>query len=185
MNKNDLRVIKTRREIENAMIVLLQQKSFEKITVQNILDVALVNRSTFYQHYADKYALLQSISDTCFAAIRTDIDRRFSCNETEMKDIILHLYQSLYENRHTVLVLFHIQSSIFHFQEDLSLYLKEGFASRYNTVVLDATKLDYLATLYAKLVTCSLEWCLQNESITELQTFLPAFQSLIQEINKH
>ena len=59
MNKNDLRVIKTRREIENAMIVLLQQKSFEKITVQNILDVALVNRSTFYQHYADKYALLQ------------------------------------------------------------------------------------------------------------------------------
>lgn len=183
MNQNDLRVIKTRRAIENALILLLQEKSFEKITVQNILDTALVNRSTFYQHYTDKYTLLQSISDTCFTAIRSDVDRRFSCTDDDLLDIILHLYQSLYEQRHTALVLLHIQTSLFHFKEDLSRYLKDGFITRYKTSIPDTPELDYLSTLYADLVTCSLEWCLKNENISALQTFLPTFQTLLHEIN--
>ena len=55
MNTNDLRVIKTKKHIEDALIDLLYQKDFHAITVQDILDTALINRSTFYKHYADKY----------------------------------------------------------------------------------------------------------------------------------
>lgn len=42
MNENDLRVIKTKRNIEESFIYLLGQKDFYKITVQDILDKALI-----------------------------------------------------------------------------------------------------------------------------------------------
>lgn len=48
MNQQDLRVIKTKKNIEESFLRLLEKKSFSEITVQNILDEALINRSTFY-----------------------------------------------------------------------------------------------------------------------------------------
>ncbi|WP_369010847.1 TetR/AcrR family transcriptional regulator, partial [Escherichia coli] len=56
MNQNDLRVIKTEQHIEQAFLALLQQKPYRAITVQDILDTAAINRSTFYRHYASKEA---------------------------------------------------------------------------------------------------------------------------------
>ena len=47
--------------IINTFLKLLHQKPFEKITVQNILEGAKINRATFYNHYEDKYQLLDSI----------------------------------------------------------------------------------------------------------------------------
>ena len=58
MNKNDRRYQRTRRNIKEAFLRLLQQKSFEKININDISALADINRSTFYLHYEDKYALL-------------------------------------------------------------------------------------------------------------------------------
>ena len=63
MNQQDLRVIKTKKNIEESFLRLLEKKSFSEITVQNILDEALINRSTFYKHYSDKYDLARLLSD--------------------------------------------------------------------------------------------------------------------------
>ena len=62
MNQQDLRVIKTKKNIEESFLRLLEKKSFSEITVQNILDEALINRSTFYKHYSDKYDLARLLS---------------------------------------------------------------------------------------------------------------------------
>jgi AcrR family transcriptional regulator len=37
------------------------QKSFDEISVQDITDLATVNRATFYDHYTDKFALLEAM----------------------------------------------------------------------------------------------------------------------------
>lgn len=60
-DKTDLRIIKTNKALFEALIVLMEQKEFEKIKISDICDVALINRSTFYAHYEDKYDLLLAI----------------------------------------------------------------------------------------------------------------------------
>ena len=58
MMSQDRRVRKTQTAIKDALISLLNKKSFGDITIQEISDMADVNRSTFYTHYLDKYDLL-------------------------------------------------------------------------------------------------------------------------------
>lgn len=53
----DLRVRRTRQLLQQAFIELMAEKSFQAITVQDITSRAMVNRSTFYDHFVDKYAL--------------------------------------------------------------------------------------------------------------------------------
>lgn len=45
---HDLRVIKTRRLIKDAFVKLSGEKGFKNITVNDISDKAMINRSTFY-----------------------------------------------------------------------------------------------------------------------------------------
>ena len=56
--KTDLRIIKTKKVIYEALIDLMKEKTFEEIKVSDICNKALINRSTFYAHYEDKYELL-------------------------------------------------------------------------------------------------------------------------------
>ena len=64
MQNNDLRVIKTKNALFDALNELMKEKTFEEIKVADICNKALINRSTFYAHYDDKYELLSdSIKD--------------------------------------------------------------------------------------------------------------------------
>ncbi|HEY0222211.1 TetR/AcrR family transcriptional regulator [Lactovum miscens] len=59
----DLRVRRTKKIIIQSFISLLRKKKFEKISIQEIADNAMINRATFYAHYSDKQALYDSLID--------------------------------------------------------------------------------------------------------------------------
>lgn len=59
MPKNDLRIIKTLYQIDRALLDCLKECPFQKITVDMLCKKALINRSTFYKYYLDKYDLLE------------------------------------------------------------------------------------------------------------------------------
>lgn len=61
MTAQDRRITKTRKAIYTAFLQLLNQKNFETITVQEIIDLADVGRSTFYSHYESKELLLDEL----------------------------------------------------------------------------------------------------------------------------
>jgi AcrR family transcriptional regulator len=67
--KTDARVRRTRDALGDALIALMQEKAFETITVQEVLDRAHVSRSTFYTHYSDKDDLLMSDAEEFFEAL--------------------------------------------------------------------------------------------------------------------
>src|SRR6185369_16370453 len=67
--KTDARVRRTRDALGDALIALMQEKPFDTITVQEVLDRAHVSRSTFYSHYSDKDDLLMSDAEEFFDAL--------------------------------------------------------------------------------------------------------------------
>ncbi len=52
---------RTRMLLQGALQKLMQGKSFDEISVQDITEAATVNRATFYDHYTDKFALLDAM----------------------------------------------------------------------------------------------------------------------------
>ena len=67
--KIDARVRRTRDALGDALVTLMQEKPFDSITVQDVLDLAGVGRSTFYTHYSDKDDLLMSDADEFFEGL--------------------------------------------------------------------------------------------------------------------
>lgn len=56
--KQDKRVIKAKKNLEDTLVQLLTEKPFEKITVTELCERAQTSRITFYYYYEDKYDLL-------------------------------------------------------------------------------------------------------------------------------
>ncbi len=54
----DRRVQKTKKYLTQALIDLILEKGYEKVTIQDIIDRANIGRSTFYTHYESKEQLL-------------------------------------------------------------------------------------------------------------------------------
>ncbi|RXZ81130.1 TetR/AcrR family transcriptional regulator [Paenibacillaceae bacterium] len=77
VNPNDPRAKRTRNYIQSAFTDLLAEKDFEAVSIQDIMGRAGLNRATFYNHYQDKYELLEltlneSFTDTLSAWIPPD-----------------------------------------------------------------------------------------------------------------
>lgn len=75
--KTDLRIIKTKNLLYTTLINLLKDYTFEEIKVSDICNKALINRSTFYAHYSDKYELLSS----CIQDIKEDLAEKLRSNK--------------------------------------------------------------------------------------------------------
>ncbi len=59
----DKRIIKTKKNLKNTLIEMLEIYPFEKITVKAICEQSHTSRITFYTHYHDKYELLDDLSE--------------------------------------------------------------------------------------------------------------------------
>jgi AcrR family transcriptional regulator len=55
----DPRILRTRKLLQQALVKLMKEKQFDTISVQDIAESATINRATFYDHYPDKFALLE------------------------------------------------------------------------------------------------------------------------------
>ena len=75
ISKQDPRTRRTRDALGNAIIQLIQQQPFDDITVQQILDLAHVSRTTFYTHFVDKHDLLLSDVEDFFHFISNHLTR--------------------------------------------------------------------------------------------------------------
>jgi len=55
--------------LHEALASLMKTKEFEKISIQDIAEAATLNRGTFYDHYPDKFALLECMVGSRFAEL--------------------------------------------------------------------------------------------------------------------
>ena len=84
MNKKiDLRIIKTKKVLYQALENLMIDNSFEEIKVSDICAKALINRSTFYAHYTDKYELLDEYINSLKDDLQSELEKNININNTK------------------------------------------------------------------------------------------------------
>lgn len=112
----DRRQKKTREAIFDAFSGLLSHASYNKITVQEIIDAANVGRTTFYAHFPTKDDLLKELCAELFGHI---VDTAMDCTHTHglysngraPNSVFCHLLQHLQENDRNILGLLSCESS--------------------------------------------------------------------------
>lgn len=70
----DLRIVKTKKAIRDAFIELRRVTPLEKIKVRDLCRTALINKSTFYNHYDDVFALSEEIENGILEQCMNDFE---------------------------------------------------------------------------------------------------------------
>lgn len=134
----DRRQQKTRAAIFRAFIALLAEKSYSKITVQDIIDTANVGRTTFYAHFETKDDLLKALCKELFdhiissAADSTHTHGLYSDGNAP-ESVFCHLLQHLQEDGNNILELLSCESSeIFlrYFKDSLNELIQDQFVNQ-------------------------------------------------------
>ena len=147
----DRRQKKTRAAIFEAFSTLLAQKSYSKITVQEIIDTANVGRTTFYAHFEAKDDLLKALCEELFGHI---IQSAQDCTHTHglysdgsaPKSMFCHLLHHLQEDEHHILALLSGESSEWFlscFKDSLCELIQTQLVNQHRTNNLDIPQ-DFL-----------------------------------------
>lgn len=98
--KTDLRIIKTKNLMFNTLIELMKTKTFEEIKVSDICNEALINRSTFYSHYENKYDLLVDFINNLKEEFKSELNKNnTNLNTRDYYIELLKIFLNHIENR--------------------------------------------------------------------------------------
>ena len=104
----DRRVAKTRDRIYSAFAEALNEKEYQKITVEDILSKSGISRSTFYAHFKTKEEVLDSISASIFDhvfshSLTVEQTHDFSKSSIfEYSHLITHIFYHLHDEKQLI-----------------------------------------------------------------------------------
>jgi len=95
--------MRTRQLLRDALVELIAERGYEKITVQDITERATINRATFYLHYSDKldlfYQSTKEILNDLVSSLNDTFDDKvefdFSKDADEPHDTFMHLFEQI------------------------------------------------------------------------------------------
>jgi AcrR family transcriptional regulator len=73
-NSRDLRVRRTHKLLREALVALIEEQGFDTLTVEAIVQRAMVSRAAFYRHYQDKYDLIEQLFSEAMQMLLHDIN---------------------------------------------------------------------------------------------------------------
>ena len=184
-NTNDRRVQKTRKLLQDALIGLIEEKGYESITVQEILDRANVGRSTFYAHFQYKDQLLYS----CFEPIhelfeqlnKRVLEARKNSGSIGNTDITLNLFQFAEQNHRFFKALLGKRSNgVFnkHFYDYLFAHMKEHLRLPMPREKHDSPQSEIMAHYIVSAFMGILVWWVENDMPCTAEEIVRLFKQL-------
>lgn len=103
MDKNctDLRVLKTRQNIKNALLDIMSQKKLSEITITEISEKAMINRKTFYRHYQSVSDVIEEIEGDIVKSL-VSLLKKNSASCIDLSSILRYLGTMVEENKNTL-----------------------------------------------------------------------------------
>lgn len=110
--KEDLRIKRTRKLLCMSLMDLMQTKSFEKLSVNDICEKAMVHRATFYNHFNDKNDLLNyALDDLQEELFEKSIEKETYSSQKEMFMVLVEcVIDFMTENRQKLRLIFNNSS---------------------------------------------------------------------------
>lgn len=154
-NKNeylDRRVIKSKRALKEAFLSLMQEKSFKEITITDIVQLADLNRGTFYKHYTYREDLLNEIIDDIITDLVASYREPYKNSEifevSKLTANAIKLFDHVQKNANFYKLIIHAEL-LHSFQYRLCEILKELSLQDFHTPVVDSPIDKELAASYS------------------------------------
>ena len=189
MNKKDLRVVKTQNILYRTLIELMKEKTFEEIKVSDICNQALINRSTFYAHYNDKYELLAQFIQELKNSLTGELKKNKSISNTKeyYLEMIRLFLDHIEEKRESYLaIMLHNRNSITMdiiydvLDRDITLHLQQDNFLERNQIPRGIIAKFYIGAV----VNVGIEWLKNGNQYTK-EDMLKYFNLLIPDELNH
>lgn len=166
----------------------MRKKHYYQISVQEIIDLANIGRTTFYAHFETKDYLLKTLCEELFGHIIDIINSHYHYfSDCKQDNIFLHLLLHLQENDRNILALLSSQNNeIFlrYFKDNLNELIKQQYTEK---TMLLSSKIpqDYLINHISTTFAETIKWWLtrgMNETPQQItKYFLAVIDPIIKE----
>ncbi|MGM0218542.1 TetR/AcrR family transcriptional regulator [Enterococcus sp. AZ126] len=129
----DLRDKRTLLSIKKTFFDLLLKKDLKKITIDDICNQAMIGRSTFYNHFHDKYEFLERENQKICEIINDTLKERFLFEDVE--DIFTELFNSI--DTDSFMILIEIQEEGVNLKKDIHKILETHFTKFATEIYLE------------------------------------------------
>ena len=154
MEQTDLRVIRTKKLIKEALLELIEEIGFEAVTVKQLTERAGINRGTFYSHYVDKFDLMEKCIEELFEEAEQklihNLPRIFGDQRTDASYHLLIPFIRFIEDNQIIMKPLLGPNGDPAFQARLRAYMHAALFHRSPTVLFDESKAlvpsDYLVS---------------------------------------
>ncbi len=154
MNKQDSKYFNTASYMDEALLVLLEKKDYEFITVKEICQTAGVNRSTFYLHYEKMDDLLEEtinyVSNKFNSKLKIiDTDAEIT-KEILTSDKYLRPYLSFIKENKKIYRLMHDKPYLFHIDKITNRLYKDIFDIALTNFKVKEEEKKYIFSFYTE-----------------------------------
>ncbi|MDE6048008.1 MAG: TetR/AcrR family transcriptional regulator [Anaeroplasmataceae bacterium] len=190
--KEDLRIVKTKKALKNALLDLLKTETFEKISVSKICEYAKVNRVTFYSHYQDKYDLFQSYIEEIkndilknAYSIVSKIDSSVENLNYFFSNIFINMINVIHKEREIIIHFGKQENSMLMYMINTSAYksLKEVFSQLKNHFRLKYDE-EYIISFIVGGTNYMIHNWMLKDKMLEIDHFKKQIKSFLNDLNK-
>ena len=164
--KTDLRIIRSKHSIKKAFIELLNEKGYEKITIQDIADKAMINRNTFYLHYQNKPDLLNRSMDELLEELNITLNlcssSKTPVSGSKLEQLMQIILEKIQNNIPFYKALLLDENRIYGFQSKMEEIIKKTVSDGLDNTQLKISKellLQYIASTFMGIVI----WWVKND----------------------
>lgn len=185
--KQDLRVVKTRKNIENTFLELLQKHDFEKITVRMIIEDALVSRITFYNHYEDKYDLARGISQKYLDTMKSDMNARYESAISGQlpADAITSLSHAMPGYEKMYLTMKKLPQEVLDVDEAIQQIISDILSDAPLPTAEDPEKRELTSLIVSSLVMTYWKYCMTHDDPLPLPVYISVMQDVTAFYSSH
>lgn len=164
----DLRTKRTYKLLQDSLFELLSKKPFDEIKVNDICDLAMIHRTTFYTHFSDKYELLEYTISEVEKEITSNLKPyAYSNLEDFYKNMIMSVLNYIDEHRkffRSIIKKNEDTGFLKIFNHTCTSYMNEMLKKEEESGITHTVPIELISEFYAGSVISTISWWVKTNS---------------------